>query len=78
MEKAVAQAERAGEIVHRLKNFFCKGQLVKTPCKINNVIRETVSLIKNELTISKTKIDFNFDKNFLLFLSIKFRFNKCC
>src|SRR5262249_50210325 len=63
MEKAVAQAERAGEIVQRLKNFFCKGQLVKTPCKINNVIRETVTLIKNELTTSKTKIDFDFDKN---------------
>lgn len=63
MEKAVNQAERAGEIVQRLKNFFCKGQLVKTPCKINNVIRETVSLMKNDLTSSKTKIDFNFDKN---------------
>lgn len=63
MEKAVVQAERAGEIVQRLKNFFCKGQLVKTPCKINNVVRETVSLIKNELTNSKTKMDFNFDKN---------------
>jgi two-component system sensor kinase FixL len=63
MEKAVVQAERAGEIVHRLKNFFCKGQLVKTPCKVSNVIRETVSLMKNELTNSKTKIDFNFDKN---------------
>lgn len=62
MEKAVVQAERAGEIVHRLKNFFCKGQLVKTSCKINNVIRETVSLIKHELTASKTKIDFEFDK----------------
>lgn len=63
MAKAVRQAERAGEIVQRLKNFFCKGQLVKTPCKINNVIRETVSFIKNELTTSKTKVDFNFDKN---------------
>lgn len=63
MEKAVVQAERAGEIVQRLKNFFCKGQLVKTPCKMNNVVRETVTLIKNELTISKTKIDFNFDKD---------------
>jgi PAS domain S-box-containing protein len=63
MEKAVAQAERAGEIVHRLKNFFCKGQLVKTPCKLNNVIRETVNLIKHELTTSKTKVDFDFDKN---------------
>jgi len=62
MAKAVIQAERAGEIVQRLKNFFCKGQLVKTSCKLNNVIRETVTLIKNELTLSKTKIDFELDK----------------
>ena len=63
MQKAVAQAERAGEIVQRLKNFFCKGQLVKTSCKINNVVRETVSLMKSDLTNSKTKTDFDFDKN---------------
>lgn len=63
MEKAVTQAERAGEILHRLKNFFCKGQIVKTPCKINNLVRETISLIKNELISSKTKIDLDFDKN---------------
>lgn len=63
MEKAVAQAERAGEIIQRLKNFFCKGQLVKTPCKINNVVRETAGLMKHELTQSKTKIEFDFDKN---------------
>lgn len=63
MEKAVQQAERAGEIIQRLKNFFCKGQLVKTPCKINNIVRETTALIKHELTVSKTKIDFDFDKN---------------
>jgi len=63
MEKAVSQAERAGEIVQRLKNFFCKGQLVKTRCRINNVIRETITLSKTQLTASKTKIDFNFDKN---------------
>lgn len=63
MEKAAAQAERAGEIIQRLKNFFCKGQLVKTPCKINNLIRETIGLMKNELTISKTKVDQDLDKN---------------
>jgi PAS domain S-box-containing protein len=62
MEKAVAQAERAGEIVQRLKNFFCKGQLIKTSCKLNNVLREAVSLIKNELVQSKTKVDFDSDK----------------
>lgn len=63
MEKAANQAERAGEIIQRLKNFFCKGQLVKTPCKINNIIREMVSLIRNDLTTSKTKVDFTLDKN---------------
>lgn len=63
MEKAAIQAERAGEIVQRLKNFFCKGQLVKTSCKINNVIRETVSLMKSQLTQSKTKIETDFDKD---------------
>jgi two-component system sensor kinase FixL len=63
MAKAVAQAERAGEIVQRLKNFFCKGQLVKTLCKINNVIRETASLMRNEMTQSKTRVYFDFDKN---------------
>ena len=63
MEKTVIQAERAGEIVQRLKNFFCKGQLVKTNCKINSLIRETASLMKNELIQSRIKIDFNFDKN---------------
>lgn len=62
MKKAVVQAERAGEVIHRLKNFFCKGQLFKTPCKINSVIRETVSLIRNDLNTSKTKIDFELCK----------------
>lgn len=66
MKKAVAQAQRAGEVIHRLKNFFCKGQLVKTPCKMNSVMRETVSLIRNELNISKTKIDFELEKDIQL------------
>lgn len=63
MNKAVAQAERAGEVIHRLKNFFCKGQLIKTPCKINSLIRETVSLIRHDLNNSKTKIEFELAKN---------------
>ncbi len=62
MKKAVGQAERAGEVIHRLKNFFCKGKLFKTPCKINRVIRETVSLIRYDLNSSKTKIDFTLEK----------------
>jgi len=63
MQKAVDQAERAGEVIQRLKNFFCKGQLVKTPCKINSILRETVSLIRHDLNSSKTKVDMDFDKD---------------
>jgi PAS domain S-box-containing protein len=63
MEKTVAQAERAGEVIHRLKNFFCKGQLVKTSCAVNSVIRETTTFIRNELNTSKTKIDFDLSKD---------------
>lgn len=63
MKKAVAQAERAGEVIHRLKNFFCKGQIFRTPCKVNSLLRETVSLIRSDLNNSKTKIDFELDKN---------------
>ena len=63
MKKAVTQAERAGEVIHRLKNFFCKGKIFKTPCKVNSLIRETVTLIRNELNNSKTKVDFNLDKD---------------
>ncbi len=63
MNKAVAQAQRAGEVIQRLKNFFCKGQLCKTSCKINSLIRETVSLMRSDLNSAKTKIDFVLDKN---------------
>ncbi len=63
MEKAVTQAERAGEVIQRLKNFFCKGQLVKTPCKINSILRETVGLIRHDLTSTKTKVDLDFEKD---------------
>lgn len=63
MQKAAIQAERAGEIIQRLKNFFGKGQLIKTSCKINNIIRETVTLTQAELVNAKTKVEFHFDRN---------------
>ncbi len=76
MNKAVAQAERAGEVIHRLKNFFCKGQLFKTPCKINSIIRETVSLIRNDLNSSKTKIEFDLSKDVPLISADKIQFQQ--
>ncbi|MDX1901327.1 MAG: PAS domain S-box protein [Gammaproteobacteria bacterium] len=62
MNKAVAQAERAGEVIHRLKNFFCKGQLIRTPCKISSLIREAVALIRNDLNTSRVKVEFDLER----------------
>lgn len=76
MNKAVSQAERAGEVIHRLKNFFCKGQLFKTPCKINSIIRETVTLIRNELNVAKTKVDFDLEKEMPLISIDKIQFQQ--
>jgi PAS domain S-box-containing protein len=63
MQKAVAQAERAGEVIHRLKNFFCKGQLIRTTCAMNSIVRETATFIRTELNASKTKIEFDLTKD---------------
>jgi two-component system sensor kinase FixL len=76
MKKAVAQAERAGEVIHRLKNFFCKGQIFRTPCKITSLIRETVSLLRNDLNNSKTKIDFELNKEIPLISADKIQFQQ--
>lgn len=56
MEKAVLQAERAGEIVHRLKHFFSKGELYKAPEKINGIIKESVEFLKKDIVSQKVKL----------------------
>jgi PAS domain S-box-containing protein len=76
MNKAVSQAERAGEVIHRLKNFFCKGQLLRTPCKVNSIVRETVSFMRNDLNTSKTKIEFELAKEVPLISADKIQFQQ--
>lgn len=55
MRRAATQAERAGEIIHRLKDFLQKGKLTKTTIDINQTIIECMSLLDHE--ISKAAVD---------------------
>ncbi len=55
MRRAATQAERAGEIIHRLKDFLQKGKLTKTKIDINQTILEAMSLLDYE--ISKASVD---------------------
>lgn len=49
MRQAALQSERAGEIIHRMKNFVRKGKLYYEAADINKIIREMVTLINYEL-----------------------------
>jgi two-component system sensor kinase FixL len=49
MRLAAEQSERAGEIIHRIKNFIRKGQLYFETVDINELVGSIVMLLKAEL-----------------------------
>jgi two-component system, LuxR family, sensor kinase FixL len=44
MDKAVAQANRAGQIIHRMRQFLQKGEMERQPEAINKVLEEASAL----------------------------------
>ncbi|MFN3234063.1 MAG: PAS domain S-box protein [Gammaproteobacteria bacterium] len=62
MKKAATQAERAGDIIHRLKNFFCKGKLYPEQENVNRLIRQAIAYIRPELSSSKVKVNLELQK----------------
>lgn len=44
MDKAVAQADRAGQIIRRLRQLIGRGESELVPCDINQVVRDACSL----------------------------------
>lgn len=63
MGKASEQAKRAGEIIHRLKNFFAKGKLYKSPEKSGRLIRESIKFIKDEIEKANVNIKYKLGTN---------------
>lgn len=47
------QAERAGEIIHRLRRFARKGELQHTQTCINNAVTESISFLQPEISEHK-------------------------
>lgn len=48
LEEIAAQAERAGKIIHHLRNFICNQEQHRAPVEINILIRETVDIMEVE------------------------------
>ncbi len=62
LQRIFEQAERAGEIIHRLKEFLRKGEVRKERLNINEVMRDSLSLLHGELHESKTKLHLDFQE----------------
>ena len=56
MQRAFDQAERAGKIIHRLKEFLRKGTLQKESLNINSTIRDAISLVSGVLRDAKINL----------------------
>ena len=59
----VADDRRAGEVIHRLRPLFRKGELEKVAVNMNDLIQEVVSLINTEAMIRNVFIETKLDRN---------------
>lgn len=56
LDKIERQTERASKIVNNLLNFSRQGRGVFVPVKLNDVIRDVLSLLEHQLTQSRIKV----------------------
>lgn len=58
LQQAAQQAERAGQLIHRMKDFIRRGKLCFEKVDIHNIIYQSIGLIKNEFPTIPVKIHF--------------------
>ena len=63
MDEAVNEAERAGLILRRLRQFIEKGELQRTACDLNEVIREATRLAFGEARDENIEAHFEFEED---------------
>lgn len=61
MQMIVRQAQRAGDVIDRLKNFLRKGELRKESLNINQVVKEVIDCMRPELYASKVCVEFELE-----------------
>jgi len=57
LELIASQAERAGEIVRRIRDFVQKRETNRTSVDINNIVQEAIGLIDADIRHSQTVVD---------------------
>jgi signal transduction histidine kinase len=56
LEKIERQTERASKIVNNLLNFARQGRVSFVPVRINDVVRDVLSLLEHQLTRARVKV----------------------
>jgi len=57
IKKIIYQAEYAGKIIHRLKNFLRKNEIQKQRCEVNSLIEEALLLVEFELSAKNINLE---------------------
>jgi len=63
LQDIVADDKRAGEVIHRLRSLFRKGELESAEVNINGLIMDVVSLINSEAIIRNVSIETMLDSS---------------
>ncbi len=66
LEQIVKQAERAGNIIHRIKDITKQKVVYYEPTQLDTLITEAIEFLRYELTEELPKITLEFDQNLLL------------
>jgi two-component system aerobic respiration control sensor histidine kinase ArcB len=61
LDSIIAQAKRAGEIIHELKDFLRKDSTEKQSFSINHVIKNVLILLKHKLNEQKIEVNLKLD-----------------
>ncbi len=56
LEQIAFQADRAGEIIRRMRNLIGKHEIVRSRLNINDVVREVLTLLKSETRARRVRI----------------------
>ena len=62
LQEVAEQAERAGHVLHRIKNFMRKGELLYEKTDINRIIQNAIKLINYEIAQPGVKINLNLEE----------------
>jgi two-component system sensor histidine kinase DctS len=65
------QAQRSGDIIHGLRNFVSKGELLKSTTDINTVVQSVINLAMSELRKNKVNVNYLLDEALPLIVTEK-------